>query len=48
MMDEIDEYHELCMRARDEMRPLTDMEIAIQGDIYYEVQRSKYEMENRI
>jgi hypothetical protein len=47
-MDGIDELHELYMRARDEMRELTDMEIAIQDDFYYEVQRSKYEMENRI
>lgn len=38
-MCEIDEQHELMMRAKDEMRELTDEEIAKQGDIYYEYKR---------
>lgn len=42
VMNEMDEQHELNMRARDEMRELTDDEIAEQGDIWYEVQRNKY------
>jgi hypothetical protein len=41
-MEEIDEYHELCIRARDEMRELTDFEEAEMGEIWYEVQRNKF------
>jgi hypothetical protein len=43
MNDNIDEQHELIMRAMDEQRQLTDTKIAIQGDLYYEFQQNKYE-----
>jgi hypothetical protein len=46
MNDDSDEYHELCMRAQDEQRELTDLELAIQADFYYEFLRDKYEPAN--
>ena len=40
-MNEIDEQHELLMRAIDESRELSDIELCIQEDRQYEYLRSK-------
>ncbi len=42
-MNEIDEKHELLMRAIDESRPLSDIEDAIQSSQYFEFMQDKYD-----
>ncbi|MFA5049057.1 MAG: hypothetical protein WC516_08590 [Patescibacteria group bacterium] len=42
-MNEIDEQHELLMRAIDESRELSDIELCVQEDIRYDYLRSEYD-----